>query len=303
MSEFQADVTILSPNDGGTRDPSKCQLIVIHTNEGPPTGSVAGLLQYLANPAVEASYTVAVGGDGTIGRSNDDNYVPWAAGSPANERGLHLCLLGYASQSRADWLSRPAQLDAAARVLRDWHDRYGIPLVKITGAQMAAGVRGVGGHKDTVDAWHATNHTDPGSGFPYDVLLAKATGGQPVPDTSGEDDTMPSAEDIATAVWGHRIAKPDGQSNETAGNLLSWVDKHAADQIAQSAGPESEAQRGPLAPTGWEQLGKNADGSSRSLVDGVAHAIATADATAAKVSAMGNKLDQLLSLLDGAKSS
>ncbi|TLF74057.1 peptidoglycan DD-metalloendopeptidase family protein [Nocardia cyriacigeorgica] len=170
-NQLQADVTILSPNDSGPRDPRRCRLAIIHTNEGPASGSVDGLLGYLAKPTSQASYTIVVGGDGRIGRSNDDNYVPWAAGSPANELGLHLCFLGYARQTREEWLSRPAQLAAGARVLRDWHARYGIPLRKITGAQMRAGLAGVGGHNDTVDAWHATDHTDPGPAFPWDVLL------------------------------------------------------------------------------------------------------------------------------------
>ncbi|WP_228839597.1 peptidoglycan DD-metalloendopeptidase family protein [Nocardia cyriacigeorgica] len=174
MAQLQADVTILSPNDSGPRDPRSCSLIIVHTNEGPATGTADGLLGYLARPSAQASYTIVVDGAGRIGRSNDDNYVPWAAGSPANERGLHLCFTGYARQSRAEWLSRPAQLAAGARVIRDWSDRYGIPLVKLSGAQMRAGQRGVGGHNDTVDAWHATDHTDPGPGFPWDVLLDMA---------------------------------------------------------------------------------------------------------------------------------
>ncbi|WP_454193979.1 peptidoglycan recognition protein family protein [Nocardia sp. Marseille-Q1738] len=173
-NQLEADVTILSPSDGGPRDPHSCSLIIVHTNEGPADGSLEGLLNYLAQPEVGASYTIVVGADGRIGRSNDDDYIPWAAGSPANERGLHLCFLGYARQPRDEWLSRPAQLDAGARVLRDWSDRYGIPLVKLNGDQMRAGESGVGGHGDTVEAWHATDHSDPGEGFPWDVLLAKA---------------------------------------------------------------------------------------------------------------------------------
>lgn len=174
--QLKADVDLLSPNDDGPRNPRDCTLIIVHTNEGPATGSVEGLLSYLARRDVQASYTLIVGGDGRIGRSNDDNYIPWAAGSPANERGLHLCFLGYARQTREEWLSRPAQLAAGAHVIRDWSDRYDIPLTKLSGAQMRAGQAGVGGHADTVDAWHATDHNDPGPGFPWDILLDLARG-------------------------------------------------------------------------------------------------------------------------------
>ncbi|MDV7244470.1 MULTISPECIES: peptidoglycan DD-metalloendopeptidase family protein [Rhodococcus] len=176
VGQLQADVTLLSPNDSGPRNPANCTLAIVHTDEGDPNGKVEDLLGWLAQERAQASYTLVVGRDGRIGRSNDDNYVPWAAGSPANERGLHLCFKGRASQTRAEWLAQGRQLDAGARVLRDWHDRYGIPLVKLSGAQMRAGQKGVGGHADTVDAWHSTDHTDPGPGFPWDVLLAKAAG-------------------------------------------------------------------------------------------------------------------------------
>jgi hypothetical protein len=176
VGQLQADVTLLSPNDSGPRNPANCTLAIVHTDEGDPNGKVEDLLGWLAQKRAQASYTLVVGRDGRIGRSNDDNYVPWAAGSPANERGLHLCFKGRASQTRAEWLAQGRQLDAGARVLRDWRDRYGIPLVKLTGAQMRTGRKGVGGHADTVDAWHSTDHTDPGPGFPWDVLLAKAAG-------------------------------------------------------------------------------------------------------------------------------
>lgn len=172
--QLQADITILSPSDSGPRDPHRCSLIIVHTNQGPEMGSLEGLLGYMADPARQVSYNLVVGGDGRIGRSNDDNYVPWSAGSPANECGLHVCVLGYAEQSREEWLDNPAQLHGLARVIRDWSDRYDIPIRKLTGAQMRAGESGVGGHDTTVDAWHSTDHNDPGPDFPWDVVLDMA---------------------------------------------------------------------------------------------------------------------------------
>lgn len=252
-AQLDADVTILSPNDSGPRDPARCSLIVVHTNEGPATGSVDGLLNYLANPATEASYNLIIGGDGRIGRSNDDNYVPWAAGSPANERGLHLCLLGYSRQTRDEWLSRPAQLDAAARVLRDWSARYGIPLVKLSGAQMRAGQSGVGGHADTVDAWHATDHTDPGPGFPWDVLLAKANR-TPAPN---EETGMLDA-----------IIKNFKGTTLKIRDLLWWLDKNTSDTREQLLGPDN----GKGGFTGWSILGKSKidDQRNNTLVEALA---------------------------------
>lgn len=174
MSQLVADVTMLTAADSGWRDPHACQLAVLHTNEGPAGGSLEGLLSYLQDTAHEASYNVVVAGDGRIGRSNDDDYSPWAAGWTANKRGLHLCLMGFAADLREAWLARPQQLAAAGRVLRSWHDLYGVPLVRIGPDQVRAGQRGVCGHVDTSAAWGETDHTDPGVGLPYDVILGQA---------------------------------------------------------------------------------------------------------------------------------
>lgn len=229
--QYKCDVTMLSPNDSGVRYMPP-PLVIVHTNQGPASGSVAGLLGYLQRRDVEASYTIVVGGDGTTGRSNDDEYAPWAAGSPANERGLHLCFLGYAEESRAAWLARPAQLDAGADIAADWCRRYGIPARWLTADAMRAGAKGIGGHDTTVAAWHATDHTDPGAGFPRDVFVDKIihrlNGGK-------DDDDMaltPEQDRMLREVW-EQLRGPGGKGwpqlgHNDKGQNLTPVDKLAA---------------------------------------------------------------------------
>lgn len=107
----------------------------------------------------------------------------------------------------------------------------------------------------------------------------------------GEDDM--SAEDIAKAVWAAKVPKPDGKT-EQAGILLGWVDQHGGDALDQAAGPGTKDQRGgSLRPTGWPQLGQNADGSNRSLVDGVAAALTKLDQVMKRQDAITNRLDAL----------
>lgn len=163
--QFRADRDMLSPNDSGVR-PAAPSIIVVHTNEGDPNGRADDLGAYLQTSASQASYTMIVDRSGRIVRSNDDVYVPWAAGSPANERGLHLCFIGRAAQTEAQWLAQDKQLRAAARVAADWCRRYNIPARWLSGTAMRNGLAGIGGHDTTVDAWHSTDHTDPGTGFP-----------------------------------------------------------------------------------------------------------------------------------------
>lgn len=100
----------------------------------------------------------------------------------------------------------------------------------------------------------------------------------------GEGDM--SAEDIAKAVWAAQVPKPGGKT-EQAGVLLGWVDQHGGDALDQAAGPGTKDQRGgPLHPTGWPQLGKNPDGSNRSLVDGVAAVLTGLDALNTRLDAL-----------------
>lgn len=237
MNQFKADRDLLSPNDDGVRGATP-SLVIAHTNEGDANGTADDLAAYLQRPAAQASYTMIVDRRGRIVRSNDDNYVPWAAGSPANERGLHICFIGRASQSRAEWLAQTAQLAAAARVVADWCKRYNIPATWLTGDRMRAGSRGIGGHDTTVAAWHSTDHTDPGAGFPraeFVALVNKAMNG----DNNQEDDEM----------------------NENDRRMLREV---------------WEQLRGP-GGKGWPQLGKNAKGENLSLVDAVAELRAEGD--------------------------
>lgn len=84
-------------------------------------------------------------------------------------------------------------------------------------------------------------------------------------------DDMPSADEVAAAVWAHRVRKPgardglneDGIDNETAGNMLAWTDLHAGAAVDQVSGLGSKDRRDGGA-TGHEQLG------GRSVVDALA---------------------------------
>ncbi|MDK8451003.1 peptidoglycan recognition protein family protein [Corynebacterium mastitidis] len=171
IDQFQASVTRLTSNDSGWRDPRACQAIFVHTYECPRGDDLESRADW-QNKSRTGSYTILVGTKRTL-RANDDNYAPWAAGYTANRRGLHLSFLAYASSRRGDWLAADHQLELGAAVVADWCKRYGIPVVKISGADLRAGKRGICGHGDAAAAWRETDHTDPGAGFPWDVFIQK----------------------------------------------------------------------------------------------------------------------------------
>jgi len=65
-------------------------------------------------------------------------------------------------------------LARGAREVREWADAYDIPLVHLSPAQIRSGQRGVIGHGDWSDSdLDDSDHTDPGEGFPWDVLLGR----------------------------------------------------------------------------------------------------------------------------------
>ena len=198
--QYEATITRLTNNDSGWRDPHRVQLAVVHTYECPPGHDLVGRAIYQetggGNPKRKSSYTLLVGTSETL-RANDDAYSPWAAGPTGNARGLHVSALAYAADTRAAWMSRPRQLDLIAEILADWCTRYGIPPVKLTAAEVRAGKRGICGHAEISQAWHESDHTDPGGGFPWDHvidLVLKKTTGTPTTPTVKDADMTPEQE-------------------------------------------------------------------------------------------------------------
>ncbi len=147
------------------------QLIVQHTteSEGGNT-SVVGYLERTNN----GSYQTMVDFDGEEVRMVPDNRQAWAAMNQGNRRGLHVCAMGRAEWSRDRWLSEGRLLERHALRYAEWSRLYGIPLVKISAAEAAAGARGIVGHIDITAAFGESDHWDPGHNFPYDVVIARA---------------------------------------------------------------------------------------------------------------------------------
>jgi hypothetical protein len=60
-----------------------------------------------------------------------------------------------------------------------------VPAIKVGPSELKAGQRGICSHKDVSDAWHQSDHWDPGTGFPWTNFMALVTGGDIAPE---EDD-------------------------------------------------------------------------------------------------------------------
>lgn len=174
MDQFQCDVDLYTTADSGPRDPYQCQFGVFHTTENADTTRAEDIASWQQNPANGSSYNVVVGTDGTTVRSNDDDYIPWSAGYTGNLRGIHISAIGRAARSRQDWLDNPEQIEAMARWAAHLSEQYGFPLVWLSSSDLQAGREGFTGHAQISAAWREVDHTDPGPGFPADVVLQRA---------------------------------------------------------------------------------------------------------------------------------
>jgi len=80
--------------------------------------------------------------------------------------------------TREQWLDPqvwPA-VERAAILCRQLCDKHGVPKRKLSVADLKAGRRGVCGHVDVTDAWHQSDHDDPGPWFPWDKFMAVVNG-------------------------------------------------------------------------------------------------------------------------------
>jgi hypothetical protein len=157
------------------------RLVVVHTSEGSEGLSAAeNLCSFMTLPGDRtdpadgskygASYHYVTDTDRVFPATRDDVVAYAAAG--ANHDGVHICIPGKAGQTREQWLdsTTAAYIAQCAQVMRDVAERYDIPLVRLTPAQVVAGEHGYCGHVDISAAYHRSTHTDPGALFPWDVL-------------------------------------------------------------------------------------------------------------------------------------
>lgn len=170
---------------GGTRNRTGPTLwAVLHTSqggEGPV--SAENLASFIRSPATrnpvtgkiinQASYTLVTDTDRVLRIMDDALRCHGAAG--ANDKGLHICIPGLASQSRAQWLDTvsAAYIEQAARATADWCVKYGIPTHRVFAKDLQAGRKGICDHHAVTLAFGQTDHTDVGPNFPWDVFISR----------------------------------------------------------------------------------------------------------------------------------
>lgn len=163
------------------RTPDAVRNLVIHTAETDQAhGAAIAIAKWAAGknaPQASWHYAVAPGsGANAIIQSVRESDVAWAAPG-ANATGIQIELAGHASQPPESWLEGPGLevLTTGARLAGRICKRWGIPVRKLSVAELKAGERGVIGHIDATQAFHKSTHTDPGKHFPWAEFIRLAS--------------------------------------------------------------------------------------------------------------------------------
>ncbi|HEY5956095.1 MAG TPA: peptidoglycan recognition family protein [Polyangiaceae bacterium] len=171
--------------------------------------------------------------------------------APPNMGSVGIEHAGFVKQTREQWLDDygRAMLDISARLTAFLCKMFKLPVVRLTPQQLRDGQRGICGHNDVAAAWRQTDHTDPGSNFPWDYYLGLVRkyyeGG--VMATLDKDDVDAVAQATFAKIFNYVI--PGQALNyqtlvkrtaEGVARIETAMDPHAlAEAIASEMGPGS----------------------------------------------------------------
>jgi N-acetyl-anhydromuramyl-L-alanine amidase AmpD len=157
---------------------SKVDLIVIHDMEMPEANTTAEqCAQFFAGPnAPQASAHYCVDADSIVQCVREKD-IAWHAPG-ANSNGIGIEHAGYARQTREEWQDdySKAMLVLSANLTRELCSRWNIPIQFVDVGGLKGGVRGITTHAAVSQAFHKSDHTDPGPNFPMDVYLTLIKG-------------------------------------------------------------------------------------------------------------------------------
>lgn len=154
------------------------RLIVLHSTEGGETShSAEDVAVMFATTDRKASAHVCIDTNTVVGCVHPIDTAFAAAG--ANSDGYHIEQSGRAGQSPEQWndAASRAIVERTARHVAEASAAFGIPLVRLTVAQVADGhTKGLTDHATVSQAFPnvSTGHWDPGPNYPWQRLLTLA---------------------------------------------------------------------------------------------------------------------------------
>ena len=94
-----------------------------------------------------------------------DNVICWHAPPNANSIGIELCDWSQGDPNRWNDANHKNMLKLARDLVHNLSHIHNVPLVYVNAAGLIAGKRGVTTHYEVSQAFHQSDHTDPGPGF------------------------------------------------------------------------------------------------------------------------------------------
>lgn len=151
------------------------KLVVLHSTESPCAPGVAHNVAawFGGSSAPEASSHYVVGPDLVV-QCVDEGDTAWHA-PPVNDYSIGIEQTGRAAFKDADWQSEAAQamLERSAQLCADICSRNNIPAVFVDADGLVRGEGGITTHVCVTNAFHKSDHTDPGPNFPIDAYMAR----------------------------------------------------------------------------------------------------------------------------------
>lgn len=234
MAQVKAKVDALGVLDRGPRNTANLKWVVLHTTENAAGTPAMNIIQYQNNTR-SGSYNIITDTHGNSVRHNDDNYSPWSvAGTRGDYEGLHVSMAFRAGSTRAQWLAQDALLEETARIVAGWCKSYGIPVKRLTQAELRANQKGIIDHNDCSKVFGRTDHWDVGPNFPWDIFLQKvnrhitppaAPPTAPKPDTPKppkEDEMLERLHKLFTDK--HKTLVKNGTFATTLGHFILLID-------------------------------------------------------------------------------
>lgn len=269
-----------------TQSPDHPELLFIQARyyqvgrpSGPPLWIVAHTME-AGEASTRAETTAAYFADPGDGRFVSSHYcadnnsivccvrlsdTAFTVGNIGNQRGINWEFAGFAAQTAAQW-GDSYSMAMLRRAAPYWYadaERYGIPIRRLSIAELQQFKRGLTSHNDLRLAFGGTTHTDPGPHFPWDEFIEMINGGGGVSE----------AEVLAALI-----------------NPEDYRDPAVRDAAVAAGRPTQASLRGLVEIAGGAVLyGLNAAP--------VAIKAAQFDALVAKLDAMDEKLDQIITAL------
>jgi hypothetical protein len=193
------------------------------------------IFEYWKSSALESHFGLDY--DGSLGQYiGTETRADANAGANRRADGTGAVSIETASNTKASDPWTGEQVEELIRLGVWLHREHGIPL-RICRTHDDPGF----GYHSLFPQWSTSGTACPGAarikqfrGVVFPGIVARATG-QPGP----EEDDMPTAQEIADAVWAKALASPTAPAGtsplRTAGTFLRWQDQHHADLIARLA--------------------------------------------------------------------